>query len=343
MSIDREICDRVQAGWKTLYPSGDAPSELCFMKVQGKTSNNAAVIAMIYDASTRHPVAVTKIPRNPEYTIGIEREYAAMQHLDANLGQWDGAQRIPFQGFIELISGVPVLVQRAANGYALVRDMVSQEKEERIYADVLPWLLEFHTRTATDIVLDDEHLQQLVRGPVQCFIDSVAKHPEVRVPDSLANYLERLPALVKGAKLKLCAQHGDFNAHNLVVRCKSTSTLDFTVIDWEDYRESWLPVMDINHFFISNSKLLDMTLNAEQAFSKFILQQGWYQDLYINAVNKYQAAGIIDADILWKLSPLYMTEICLSLMEPHRHQHHTLNVWIDRATAYIDKFPLFST
>jgi len=101
-------------------------------------------------------------------------------------------------------------------------------------------------------------------------------NPEIQLPASLGRYLEELPSLVKGAKLKLCAQHGDFNAHNIIVNDKDVSPLDLAVIDWEDYRKAWLPVMDVNHFFISNSKLLDMSFTAEQAFATFIVGKGCF-------------------------------------------------------------------
>jgi|GEM_PF-5027208 len=340
MSIDRLICENVRDNWKTLSPSGKLPPDLYFMKVQGKAANNASVIAMIYDAGTRQPVAVAKIPRNPQCTIAVEREFSAMTDMADSLSAWPGASRIVYEGFLQPIAGVPVLVQRAVSGYTLVRDMVNRDKEEKIYREILPWLMEFHEQGAKEVVLDEARLDEFVRAPVKRFLDDIARYPDVVVPAPLKNYLETLPERVKGEAVKLCAQHGDFNAHNIIVSGDGGAGLDFTVIDWEDYRRSWLPVIDLNHFFISNSKLLDMTYTSEQAFSEFILKAGWYQDLYIDAVNKYQSAGIVTSDLFWSLTPLYMLEVSVSLMEDHRQQHNTLDVWMNRATAFIEKFPL---
>ena len=340
MSIDRSICAMVRDKWDLLGVPGKAPGELHFMKVQGKSSNNGSVIAMIYDTGTRQPVAVAKIPRNPGCTVAVENEFRAMSNLGDRLGEWPGASRITHEGFLSPIAGVPVLVQRAVGGYALVRDMVSREKEERIYSEVLPWLLEFHKQSAKTITLDGANLDEFVRAPVERFFENIAQYPDVKIADCLRNYLEALPAVVEGAELKLCAQHGDFNAHNIIVSSKDGAALDFTVIDWEDYKPAWLPIMDVNHFFISNSKLLDMTFTSEQAFEAFILKEGWYQNLYVDTVNRYQSAGIVSSDLFWKLTPLYMLEVSMSLMEEHRQQHSTLGVWTDRAAAYVEMFPM---
>ena len=41
---------------------------------------------MLFDARNRRPVAVAKIPRNPQFTTGIEREYEACRDGGKNEG-----------------------------------------------------------------------------------------------------------------------------------------------------------------------------------------------------------------------------------------------------------------
>ena len=58
MSLERSVCDLVKKHWVDLHPNRQAPDSLVFLKVAGKTSPNAAIIAMILDASIQRPVAI---------------------------------------------------------------------------------------------------------------------------------------------------------------------------------------------------------------------------------------------------------------------------------------------
>ena len=340
MSIDRAVCKKVQERWADLGMQGNAPETLQFLKVPGKLSNTGAVVAMIFNASTQKPVAVAKIPRTPSVTTGIVREQEAMENVKRDTALWDGAKHIPANSFIDEVCGAKVLFQQAGEGHALVRDMVSRENEELIYEQILPWLLVFHNQATTDIFLDEENLKRFVTGPIEQFLTLTKDIDGITVPESVKQYLQQLPLLLEGKKLKLCAQHGDFNAHNIVCTATVSGPMDFTVIDWEDHRQSQLPIHDLNHFFISNSKLLDTNSTAAGAFSKHIIGAGWYQNLYASAVANYEAAGIIDSETFYRLTPIYLCEYALRLMDEHRQQGGTINVWVDRLTQYIETFPL---
>jgi len=340
MSIDRAICKKVQQRWADLGMQGSAPEALQFLKVPGKLSNTGAVVAMVFNASTQKPIAVAKIPRTPSVTTGIVREQKAMEIVKRDTSLWSGAKHIPVNSFIDEICGAQVLFQQAGKGHALVREMVGRENEEQIYEQILPWLLAFHNQTSTNVSLDEENLRRLVSDPIEQFLALTKDVDGITVPESVKQYLQQLSSLVEGKELKLCAQHGDFNAHNIVCTAIESGSMDFTVIDWEDHREAQLPIHDLNHFFISNSKLLDINSTASEAFSKHIIGAGWYQDLYATAVAKYEAAGIIDSETFYRLTPIYFCEYALRLMDEHRQQGGTINVWVDRLIQYIETFPL---
>lgn len=339
MSIDRLIYEQVHNRWRELGLIEKPSQNLAFMKVQGKLSNNASIIALVFDADKRRPVAAVKIPRNPACTTAVDSENAAMTKIRESFEGWEGLGRVSCEGFIEKISGAPILFQNAMTGHSMVKEVTSVAAVQDIYTQVLPWLLEFHQCRSVETVLEGDRLEELVTKPIRNFFENVSEYPGIEVPSRVQDYLRGLSLAVTGEKVRLCGQHGDFNAHNLIVRENNESTINFGVIDWEDFSNEQLPIHDLNHFFISNSKLVDMNLNAEDSFIKFVLSEGWYRDRYIDSVKKYEDAGMVRSEIFWKLTPLYMACICLRLMTEHRSQESTIGVWITRANKFIERLP----
>jgi len=337
MSIDREVCKVVQQRWSELGFDKATPQNLEFFKVQGKLSKNASIIALVIDSATETPVAVAKIPRNPKCTFSIDSEFAAMESMQKANREWAGAENIPYQGFVETILGVKVLIQRAELGHSLVREMTDQQNIQKIYSQVLPWLFEYHKSETKEVTLEGDVLQTLVKNPIEQFKTKLSDLDDVQLSDTVKQYFDNLANDVTGSVVKLCQKHGDFNAHNIIVTDASKSD-GFFIIDWEDYLPEQLPVHDVNHFFISNSKLQEMSGTAEQAFEKYMLTDGWYKNAYNDAIKTYESAGFISADIFIKLTPLYMLEICLSLMSEQRQQGNTINVWLSRMDRYINAF-----
>lgn len=337
MSIDRQICKVVQKRWAELGHDKDAPEEVEFFKVQGKLSKNASIIALIIDSKSHDPVAVAKIPRNPECTLGVEHELSAMVSLRESVGSWPGVANVPCHGFIETTSGLKVLIQQAKKGHSLVREMTDPENEKQVYVRVLDWLIDFHKSSTKEVELEGDALRQLVTEPVEKFLSKMHAPGNVELPESVKNYFNKLADKVAGSKVRLCRKHGDFNAHNIIVTDKSKDD-GLYIIDWEDYQSNQLPIHDLNHFFISNSKIIDMDCTSEQAFEKHILTDGWYKNAYINAVRRYETEGFINAESFYMLTPLYMAEICLSLMSDYRQQQSTINVWVSRMDRFINSF-----
>ncbi len=337
MSIDREVCKIVRERCSELGLNTAASKKLEFFKVQGKMSKNASIIALVLDGATQKPIAVAKIPRNPKCTLSIDSEFAAMEFMQKNISNWDGAVKIPYQGFLVTLLGAKVLIQRAEFGHSLVREMTDQQNVQRVYSHVLPWLLDFHKSKTKDVTLSGDVLQALVINPIEQFLAKLNDIENVQLTDRVKKYIDQLANDVTGSAIKLCQKHGDFNAHNIIVTDESKSD-GFFIIDWEDYLFDQLPIHDINHFFVSNSKLQDMNGTPEQTFEKYMLTDGWYKNAYNDAIKTYESAGFINADVFMKLTPLYMLEICLSLMSEQRQQANTINVWLSRMDKYIDVF-----
>src|SRR4030042_2670661 len=144
MSMEQSVCDLVKRHWDDLYPNDPKPESLVFLKVAWKKSPNAAIIGLILDGNSRHPVAVGKIPRNPHLTVGLEHEYAAMVDIRNKISDPEILAHIPCNGTLTEINGIKILLQKAGAGHPMVREMTSRKRIESLYEKILPWMFAFH-------------------------------------------------------------------------------------------------------------------------------------------------------------------------------------------------------
>jgi len=341
MSLEQLICKLVKQHWYQLNPESNPPDSLVVIKVAGKPSPNAAIIVLVLDALQRTPVAIAKIPRNPHQPIRIENEYAAMVDLNESLTDSEVSRHIPYQGVMVENGGFKILLQCAGHGIPMTRAMTSEQSVVSLYEMILPWLLKFNADGAIKCILAGNRLKDLVTIPITAFFKQYPEVSQKLLSPEAKQFLEDLPAKVEGRELCLCRQHGDFNAHNLLIEMKKRSIADFTLIDWEDYRTLQLPIHDLNHFFISNSRVLESNMSIRDSFTKLILQKGWYRDLYTRAINNYAACHFIDCDTFQLLTPLYLLSMCLRVSESQRQQTGTAPVWIRRTDQFIKHRLLF--
>jgi len=339
MNLERLVCDLVKLHWDHLHPDIPKPGPLIFLKVAGKTSPNAAIIGLVLDGNSRGPVAVSKIPRNPLLAPSIQHEYAAMVNLRNSITNKTVLGKITCNGSMIEVDGISILLQAAGNGHPMVREMISRQSIEELYGKILPWMFDFHADGMEDCLIEGDVLHDLVEKPIACFLDVLSFLSEEILSPQATQYLADLPLKVMGEKVRLCRQHGDFNAHNILVTFNKNRLNDFNLIDWEDYKQRQFPVFDLNHFFTSNSKLLGAGLSAEESYTQFMLRDGWYRDLYVNAVAAYEDSGIINRRLFWVLTPIYFISMCLSMMEIQRNQKNTINTWARRLNAFIDRYP----
>lgn len=338
MSLEQSVCDLVKRHWVDLQLNDPMPDRLVFLKIAGKVSPNAAIIAMILDAHRKRAVAVAKIPRNPQSALGLTQEYEAMIDLRAQINETRILDHTTCCGVLTDIDGVKILIQPAAPGHSMVREMTSRGSIEALYERILPWMFDFHAVGAKRCVLEGETLRELVQAPIEQFTKKLNGDYSGMLSNEAQQYLSELPKKVEGRTVHLCRQHGDFNAHNIQVEYSHSRLDNFTLIDWEDYRPWQLPIHDLNHFFTSNSHLLGHGLSPVESYIKFILDAGWYHDLYVKAIADYEARGLIDRDIFLMLTPLYMIDICRRIVDVQRAQEYTAPTWVKRMNAFISSY-----
>lgn len=337
MSMEYKICNLVKHYWNFLHPNSQCPDSLVFLKVAGKTSPNAAIIAMILDAHHRRPVAVAKIPRNPAMAPGLKCEFEAMVHLRESVSDTRILEHTSCRGNLVEYDGVPILLQAAGEGHPMVREMTSRKSVEAVYKQILPWMFDFHADSAENCVLEGETLHELVEEPIARFMKYFNDITAEFLSSEARQYLKELTRNIQGRKVRLCRQHGDFNAHNILVEYNRGRLCNFTLVDWEDYQKRRLPIHDLNHFFTSNSHLLSTNMPADESYAKVMMDDGWYRNLYTKATTDYESYGLIDRQTFWDLTPLYMIEMCFCISDVQRNQQDTAPPWIKRMNIFINR------
>jgi len=336
MSLEKAVCDLVRQHWGELHQEGQAPESLVFLKIAGKTSPNASIIAMVLDAYKHTPVAVAKIPRNPQSALGLKREHEAMNDLRTSIINTDLLSHTSAYGTLLDYNGVKILLQIAGMGHPMVRQMTSRKTVEELYGKILPWMADFHAEGAEECILEGIVLGDLVKAPIDRFMEKYVAASNCSLSDTTKQFFTELPDRVEGRRICLCRQHGDFNAHNTLVEYSDRHLKNFTLIDWEDYRAGQLPVHDLNHFFTSNSNLLSAGNPPEESYANFVLNEGWYRDLYTQAIATYEDRGLIDRDTFMMLTPLYLVDMCSRIEDVQRAQQYTAPTWIKRLNKYIE-------
>lgn len=340
MSIEHFILNVVVQEWHTIHKSGAPPKSLSTIKLASKKSTNAAIVVMVLDNDTKRPVAIAKIPRNPQFSIVIDREYEAMLDIEKSLADPRVLAHVPHRGLLTKRNGVKILLIEGFWGYPMVREMANRKSVEELYGQIIPWMLDFHSVGAEEYELKGTLMKKLIEDPITCFFEQVKTFPENAngISESVRRYLTSLPARVQGRKVHLCRQHGDFNAHNILLQYERGHFITFKLIDLEDYRSDCLPIHDLNHFFTSNSNLLGSRLSPLDSYKKFVLGNSWYRRLYTEAISDFQR--IIEPSLFMLLTPLYFVEMCLKISEDQRRQQNTANVWIGRLNAFIENSTL---
>lgn len=336
--MEKEIFDSVRHHWEELNGNAPVPRDFLLLKVQGKLARNASLVGLVLDVSQREPVAVVKVPRNPAYTGNIEAEAAGLAGVKRSTLSDEVLRHIPYGTVLGRTANQTILLQSACKGHSMVRELTTRKRVEHLYGKIIDWMIELHAAGLKNLTLGDAELARWVNPTIRRLKQELPVTYE-SFSDHTKYYLASLGDRIRGRRIAITQQHGDFNAHNVLVSIKGATLAHFWLIDWEDYSEQELPILDLNHFFVSNSKVLDGRGSAESTFSKFILSQGWYRDLYVRAVQLYTQRCFMDEDVFWALTPLYFVSMCLRVTDEGREEGHTVGVWARRAEAFIEHSP----
>jgi hypothetical protein len=336
--MEKEIFNRVVDHWNILGQGSPVPKDIVLVKVHGKLGKNACVVALVLDAMRREAVAVVKVPRNPSYTRQVEAEAEGLAIAHRSGLSPKVLKHIPSGTVLTRASGQVILLQTACKGHSMVREMTRRDRVEKLYGKILEWMVDFHISGCETIKLVDASLEKWVEAPVRR-VKKMFPRVYGELTSRAKDYLSSLGERVRGSEVSITRQHGDFNAHNVLVEMKGSTIANFSLIDWEDYSEREVAIHDLNHFFVSNSKILGGGGCPVSIFCMSLLSPGWYHELYIEAVQQYARRLLMDKNVFLSLTPLYLITMCLRVSEEGRSQGYTAETWARRAEAFIEGFP----
>ncbi|MFK5894474.1 MAG: phosphotransferase [Pseudomonadota bacterium] len=336
--MEKDILVRVSEVWDEICPCKTKPVSMVWMKVQGKNTPKGCIVLMVLDEIRHLPVAIVKIPRTPEFTEQIELEFNSINAVNKLIMDKQTKAHVPSGAVIVSVAGKKVLIESACDGHPMVREFLDSNAIKNMSQSMVDWQIEFSKATnSNEIEFTTDNINKHVTSVLKRLKETSKETYELLSPLSV-EYFTTLESKLEGKKLKLVQQHGDFNAYNILVNMSGDTMFDFSVIDWEDYSVT-LPIFDINHFFICNSNLVSLSGSATDKYKDHIINSSWYQDMYINSVDKYIKALALDEDVYWMLTPLYFIEMANRVFAESRQQGETAPQWISWGNEFIEKFP----
>lgn len=315
---------------------GIRESDLVILKLEGKKSANGSIILLLINSADKMPVGLVKIPRNPKCFAHLESECRCIVKLNEQIEDEDVVRVIPGGCIVKDIGMRKVIIQEACQGVPMVRslDPGNTGFTGMLFRNVFDWALKFHGAISEDVLLGESHARKYLIDPVEWL---KANKPDIysKLSENSRTHLEGLPLYAEGRKVRLMHQHGDFNMYNLL--SVEDAAKEFSVIDWEDYKDLALPIHDINHFFVTGANLLKKQ-GVVDSVANLLVKEGWYRDLYAEVVQSYVNDQVFDEELFYRLSPLYFVEMIRHISSDSRQEEHTHEVWVNLCNLYVESF-----
>ena len=178
-------------------------------------------------------------------------------------------------------------------------------------------------------MITEESLDTWLRAPVEKLLQSTSDYGEEAV-GHVRQWVEHAARRLCGNTVPIIAQHGDFNAHNIIRRRSG-----FGVIDWEDAVFHLPPFLDFNHFVVSNAHILGEAMTPSESFHRAVLTPGPYRTLARDLLLGYCRKLDIPPEFPVLMIPAYLAHVGNSYMNERRLQAHAVKHWSDRLVLFV--------
>lgn len=224
--------------WQIISKKEDLPNEFRIMKLGGHSSSEASLNLILFKGKDSLPKYFLKINRKIGKFSIIEQEFKDLRHLK-NCLPHDLAATVPHPVFLgKLDDQTLIMVEKFLTGKKI--DFNNHTQLSQLFSKSFDWLKAFYSTTKNDTINFkwSDFKEALSKG-----IESIETMNELR---------QKLFAILKrsnefdGIKLPISSVQGDFDFDNILM-----NNGEIRIIDWEDYKDSSLPFIDVE-FFIFN-------------------------------------------------------------------------------------------
>lgn len=204
-------------------------------------------ILFLFEGASPRPCALAKVTQVAGGQVQLQREHEALTGLQVRLGQ---AMRSTVPAPLAFISAkaLTVMLETVLPGRSMYRDLRNSWWPRRLVARHLhlaqDWLIRFQQSTVIgDGPADESIIREHITAPLEAFrqLTPLSMHEQQMIDQALET-ARRL----RGERLPVVAQQGDFWARNLVVQNGRVG-----VVDWARFHPRQAPFADLFMFATS--------------------------------------------------------------------------------------------
>lgn len=324
--IEQYILDN----WYVLQLNISKPNKLAFLKIGSRGSKNGSVPFLIFGDKFHWPILFMKIPRNPEYTDSIEKEFRNLSQIRQILNSKNLLNSIPKPIYFGKILNRAYLIETSVNGRIFVERITSRFNIHREFKRVLKWITEFHSETKQEVKkIDEDFVKEYIKKPLNLFLRNF-NFLDSPFKKNIKKEINSLIVTQKGKNLPIVSQHGDLSPYNIYVDMEK-----IMVVDWEDALIRSPAYLDLYHFLISCSHAVHLEKDPRENFKKFLVKDNKYKDLVDHLVEEYCSQLNIDIDLFRRLLPLALIQAANRDIELHHDLMASSLNWINRLRIYL--------
>ncbi|MGA3192010.1 MAG: phosphotransferase [Candidatus Bathyarchaeia archaeon] len=292
----------VKKNWNKLTTElpEEMPKDVRDIYVLEICSNERGKISfLLFAKNNETPVMVAKLYRESKFDYRLKNEYENLRRIYEKIRR-PMTETIPKPLFLGRINGLNFLIESGISGFPMIASEKNAEKHFQLATD---WLINFHKATRSCCICTDriesEYVRFLINQHRRFF---TINRDEKQLFDWVLKELEQL----KGKKVSISVQHGDFWSHNILL-------LDQTmkVIDWED-SVSHISSIDIFHFplwygfELTKEGIVSNDEYKINALENIYFRDNWFSNLVYRCQKRYFSEFEIDTEMARLLFIVYL-------------------------------------
>lgn len=243
------------------------------------------VVILLLSPESGRPVLVAKLPRLTACDRALAREACNLRALENVQGELDEGS-VPALVAFEEDGHYPLLLQTALCGEPISPAAIRRNRCGVVTA-ASRWLEQLGAATRRQA--DGTWYERLVTAPLHAL---AARATDAQVRELVGGTLALAEAL-RGARMPLVFEHGDFGHPNLLLRPGGR----LGVLDWERSDPAGLPAQDL-FFFLAHAALVGARHRREQTLrAAFFGPRSWAWEI----AERYARCLAFDAELLGPL------------------------------------------
>jgi len=305
------------------FPDEMKREKILLMKVDGRQDKTGMVSFLVFLKGNHNPVYYVKTTRNNGYRGLLEKEFSKLKNVRERLTDCQLKENLPRPIIFTEVNDFPLFITTVFCGRSLammIRGKHWGKKKiiKKYLSEVLSWLIKFQKIGLRNESSEDFFSSKLTDTKL-LEIDNFYGN---KYKSSSLELINRFQKEGSNQLIPVTACNGDFHLGNVI-----SNKRGFGIIDWEDYLEKDCPLLDFYHLFIATSSLLSSErIGIENGFRSFLLNPGWFKDLFFESVIEYTNALNINLDTAKVYFPYCL--LAHVIKEFRRQNYNAAEAWL---------------